>query len=240
MLFSYALLGLLWFHAPLTSRFNLIGLIVVSATLALQKVIWFALILFRNRSFQATNIATKEGKDLNDTTKDALCRLVISLERPWKYEPGQYVYIRIPRLGSRRSYGRIESHPFQIAWYENDNEGFVRRIHILVEARRGFSRRLDSHLDTELPSTSIHDLEPLAKPDIRVQLEGPYGNVHVVDYDKIILISNGIGVVSHLAIVKYLLALGARTRTRRIDLIWYSQGKSWHVRLARPLLANTA
>lgn len=85
---------------------------------------------------------------------------------------------------------------------------------------------MDRHINTGLPRTSVHDLEPLKKPDIRVQLDGPYGDVQVVNYEKVILISNGIGISSHLATIKYLLALGARTRTRRIDLIWYSQSES--------------
>jgi predicted ferric reductase len=205
ILLLYTFLGLLWSHASLKSHFNLIGLITISAILTVQKVIYVGLIFFRNRSFRATNIAT------SDKAKHALCQLVSTLERPWKYQPGQYVYIRIPRLGLWRWYDRIESHPFQIAWYDNGDGDFIHSIHVPVEPQMGFSRRLETELSIE---------------DIKVQLEGPYGDMQIVNYDKIILISNGIGIVSHLAAVKYLLSLGARTRTRRIDLIWYSQSKS--------------
>lgn len=221
----YALLGLLWSHAPLTSRFNLIGLIIVSVIIGLQKAVLLASIFFRNKSFRATNLGIKEGKDPKDRSKNALCRLVVSVERPWKYRPGQYVYVRIPRLGLRRSCGRIESHPFQIAWYESNDGELVNKIHILAEARRGFSQRLNNHSNTELPRTTVHDLEPLAKSNIKVQLEGPYGDFQVVNYERVILLSNGIGIVSHLAIVKYLLWLKNRTITRRVDLIWYSQSE---------------
>ena len=84
-------------------------------------------------------------------------------------------------------------------------EAEVDEIHVLIQHSNGISAH-------------IHKAE-------HAFIDGPYGGLpELLSADKLILVSNGIGIASHLAIVKYIVELPLNQCVpRRVDLVWYAQ-----------------
>ena len=188
---------------PLDNTFNKIALSLVSSVFILEKLIAIVYILFRNRSLRAVNLASVE-------TYNTITKLVVTIETPWKYYPGQFVYLRIPGIPGPSFYStRFQTHPYMLAWVSPDDGNNVSECQFLIESRRGFSKWLNCCLLSEC----------------KIQIDGPYGSMRDINnYEKVVLISDGIGLTSHLSIVQYLLNLKlSKNKTRRIDMTWFSQ-----------------
>lgn len=100
-----------------------------------------------------------------------------------------------------------------VAWPIYDDKGQLKTAILLVQTHRGFTRRL------QMSSTSS------------ALIDGPYGGSEIESlarYDKVLLMSCGIGLASHLGTAHHLL-LAHNTQTariRRLTLVWLleSQG----------------
>ena len=95
-----------------------------------------------------------------------------------------------------------------IAWVSENEKGQATTIILLVQCYRGFTRRLK-----------------IANTDLPALIDGPYGGLEadsLTKYDKILLMSNGIGIAAHLYTARYLLfAHNQQTaRVRRLTVVW--------------------
>lgn len=69
------------------------------------------------------------------------CHLTITLRRPWRVMPGQYVYVTLPEA-ARHRLGRLQAYPYMVAWAESDEHGADKTLVLLVERRHGFSSNI--------------------------------------------------------------------------------------------------
>ena len=138
------------------------------------------------------------------------CHLEIQLRRLWDVQPGQYLFVTIPRLGILSSFQR---HPFWIVWWENDPKRGMMQLDMLVRKRRGFTRRLLSYRDDEYVTW-------ISRPFGRSENFGDYGSV--------LMLATDVGITAHLPYLKSLMQgrLEASIRTRRVVVIWQVQDSS--------------
>lgn len=236
---SYIYITVLWFHLPLNNRYNLITLTIASSLVAAQKILQIATLYYRNRSLSAAVNAASIRRF------ETIACLKITPRRPWKYTPGQYVYLRVPRVQNWTDivFNRFQTHPYQIAWYsDEEGEQQVSKVYLIIQRRKGFSKWVNKasiiqidpadelemesytkYIDPEIPGSSGNLSTKQYETFPRVQIQGPYGGHQPEQYEKLVLLSNGIGMASHLAVAKYLIEVGNRSLTRRINLVWYSQ-----------------
>lgn len=126
----------------------------------------------------------------------------VSVPRPWRVKPGQFIFLSIPKLGV---FTGLRGHPFMISWWEHDQRGLT--LSLLVKSRAGFTAELDRHTD---------------KP-LQAFIDGPYGVQHDFgEYETVIMFATGIGIAGCIPYIKDLL-LGynsCEVRTRRIRVAW--------------------
>jgi predicted ferric reductase len=201
LLFALALMGLLWFHVPLKHRQSMICLTVASGVWILQECLWVGRIWYQNfRSHTSKAMSLIQHSSVDGKAEAVDMTLV--LKRPWKIQPGQYVYITLPGV-SRHHGGFAQSHPYTIAWAEGSE------ITLLIQRHTGFSNDLFTSSKTAHSSTVV---------------DGPYGHPQLLlDYDKVLFIASGIGIAAHLLAIKSLLEAheNQSARVRRITLIWF-------------------
>jgi hypothetical protein len=171
-----------------------------------QKLSWLLFFVYRNfGSGPACRASITRFPRLG--TSEEVLQVRIDLKKPWTPTPGQFVYMSLPALRTLRL-GVLESHPFMVAWPEIDEGGKLKSIVLLVQAYRGFTRRL---LLTNFTGSAL--------------IDGPYGGTETQalgNYDKVLLLSSGIGLASQLSTARYLLlAHNQQTaRIRRLTLAW--------------------
>jgi hypothetical protein len=158
---------------------------------------------------------------------DVVC-LKVRLARPWKFEPGQHAYIYMPSIGL------WTSHPFSVAWSDEDdedmgsdkdslpkgNQGVVHRrrhcnIYFLIKAQSGFTHKLWKKARRS----------PTRHVIARAFLEGPYNSQKLDSYGTAILFAAGIGITHQVPHVRELVTgYGNGTvATRRVTLVWIIQ-----------------
>jgi hypothetical protein len=123
------------------------------------------------------------------------------------------VYLSIPAL---RGFGLgiMEAHPFMVAWTIDDESGCLKTIVLIVQSHKGFTHRLKM----------AHGLP-------RAFIDGLYGGSDAETlgtYDKVLLLSSGIGIAAYLNTARYLLLAHNKqtARVRRLTIAWLleSQG----------------
>jgi hypothetical protein len=85
----------------------------------------------------------------------------------------------------------LESHPFMIAWVSDNENGHATTIMLLVQRYKWFTCRLQ-----------------IVKTDTSALMDGPYGDLEAklfTNYDKVLLMSNGIGIAAYLYTARCLL-----------------------------------
>ena len=205
MILALAVVVALWSHLSVrqaTSRFILLAGFCMWALLS---AILFGVNLARNIRLG--------GRYLAETTvepKDGLYVLQVIVPRYWSVQDGQYVYLRMFRVGLF-----LERHPFMICWSEKIAEDDIEyrrggrmRLYILMKPQRGFTKSL-----ANLTGTSI-----------MTWVDGPYGKAHdeFGDYGTVVMIADGTGVAPQLLSVRTLSKKiqDCEVRTRRIILLW--------------------
>jgi NAD(P)H-flavin reductase len=164
-------------------------------------------LIFRNfpsyskglKSFQFNSLQILHFSDKIPQISDTRAVLLeLTLVRPWKFCPGQYIYLCIPR-DSITSY--LQYHPFYISSWPDHNT-----IKLLVERRHGFTK----------------DLNLLGNKS-KVLILGPYrSTINLKQYGTVLLFATGIGIAAQLSYIKYLLAEYKRGRVmvKKIFLYW--------------------
>jgi predicted ferric reductase len=205
-LLAVAILVLLWLHIRVLNTYMLVCFATAASTYLLQKATWLLQIVYRNVGSSPTSRATILRSSQAGHPGEII-QIQVNTKRPWSVVPGQFIYLSLPHLRSL-GLGLLESHPFMIAWVSDNEKGHATTITLLVQCYKGFTRRLQ-----------------IAKNDTTALVDGPYGGLvarSFSDYDKILLMSNGIGIAAHLYTARYLLLAHDRqtARVRRLTLIW--------------------
>lgn len=162
------------------------------------------------------------------------------MARPWKFRPGQHIYICIP------SVGLWTYHPFSVAWNEKehlpiDEKGLVmtqqdvisvqkETISLLVRRRTGFTDTLYKRA-LKSADSSVY---------LSAFVEGPYGAIHDLDsYGTVLLFAGGIGITHHVPFIRHLVQGYADgvVAARRVTLVWTIQSPE-HLEWVRPWMTN--
>lgn len=142
--------------------------------------------------------------------RDEALRIRLHHKRPWRAQPGQYIYLILPRI----SFGT--SHPFSIAWaqevYSAQGTRQSSTIDLIVRCRSGFTKKLFNETVSE----------PGQKLTTVALIEGPFGSEDLSSYGTVVLFAAGIGVTHHLQQILHLTKSYANhtAAVRRITLVW--------------------
>jgi len=189
---------------------DLIGIILISSSgcFVLSFLYRYAVQLFRNLTLRNCDIIRVSDAD----TFDDCSLLGLSLPRAWTMEPGQYVYLT---LLTSKALSWAQRHPFVITWWDDDPTGTSSKtIYIMIESRKGWSRRIFRH------AKSLQNFI--------CWLDGPYGHHRgIFQHGCVLLFATGAGMFAILPFVKHLtdLAHNSATNTRRIKVVWYTDQK---------------
>ncbi|KAL7275679.1 hypothetical protein RUND412_001366 [Rhizina undulata] len=191
-------------------------------------------IVYRNVSRKITT-ATVEA-----LPGDAV-RVTLRLARPWKFRPGQHVYLYMPSIAL------WTSHPFTISWseeeqvvrYDDEKLSLHRQdimhvgdktMSLIIRARTGFTNTLFK--------------KAFNSPDkvftSKALVEGPYGKVDTLgSYGTVVLIAGGVGITHPVPYVRELVDGYAKgtVATRRITLVWVIQSPE-HLEWIRPWMTD--
>ncbi|OQE18874.1 hypothetical protein PENFLA_c020G01723 [Penicillium flavigenum] len=207
----------LWYHLQ-----NLLQQRVLLGTLILwgiDRAGRLAILLWRNLSSRPTT-ATVE------VLSGSVARVDVAVARPWRFRPGQYMYLYMPCLGL------WTSHPFTVAWSStseslnvNEKRGSggssdaltggspTTTMSVLIKGQDGFTKKLLRKAEDS--------------PEGRIQAmalaEGPFGGIHSLgSYGTLLLIAGGIGITHPVSYLNEVIATFTeqKTATRKVHLVW--------------------
>lgn len=152
-------------------------------------------------------------------------RITLRIAKPWKFTPGQHVYMYMP------SVGLWTSHPFSLAWsdaqndYSNEKSLPMARQDIFAAKKTTMSliiRRRTGFTDQMFRKA---EMSPAGKFITTAFVEGPYGNQSFQSYGTVMLFAAGVGITHQLPHVRDLVATYANgtCATRKVVLVWIIQ-----------------
>lgn len=169
---------------------------------------------------------------------DAL-RVTLRIAKPWKFRPGQHVYMYMP------SVGLWTSHPFTLAWshdvagpYGEKQLPMARQdtlgsktvsMSLIIRRRTGFTDRMFKKAERS-PGGSFMTT---------AFVEGPYGNQSFQSYGTVMLFAAGVGITHQVPHVRDLVAAYANgtCATRKVTLVWIIQSPE-HLEWIRPWMTQ--
>lgn len=140
--------------------------------------------------------------------KDDVCNgmhIIIDVAKSWDFKAGQTVYITIPTVSF---WAFTKSHPFTIVWWTCQKDGSA-TIEILVEKKKGFTRRL--------ASLNINMVK------FNVLVEGPYGyEKNISSYSNVLLFGTNFGIAAQIPYLRRLIEgyKQLKIMTRRVRVFW--------------------
>ncbi|KAJ6151522.1 Riboflavin synthase-like beta-barrel [Penicillium chermesinum] len=225
-------MGFLWIHlnGMIAQRYLLASIILW----ALERLVRLIFLAYRNFGYDPTK-ATVEVMP-----GDAM-RITLCLARPWKFRPGQHIYLYIPAVAL------WTSHPFSVAWSDTEdaishektlpmaNHDLLHAPHrttlsLLVRRRTGMTDKLFQYAANSLGS----------RVTLRAFAEGPYGSLHSMDsYGTTMLFAGGVGISHQVPFVRHLVEGFAEgtVATRRLTLVWIIQSPE-HLEWIRPWMTS--
>ena len=129
-------------------------------------------------------------------------KIILSNLGKFKFHPGQMIYLRILRVSP------LQSHPFEISWWQEDEHGYATSVSLLIKTRGGFTKDL---------------LRYAASGELLACIDGPYGNpLDLGGYGCIMMFATGIGIAAHIPYIKDILNKRKRwmSPARSISLAW--------------------
>lgn len=168
-------------------------------------------------------------------------KVTLRVVRPWRFRPGQHVYLYMP------SVGLWTSHPFTIAWSQEttsypDEKGLPSRnqnilsrssksthMSLIIRRRTGFTDRLWQKAERS----------PSGKFIAKAFVEGPYGSKNFKSYGTVMLWAAGVGITQQVPHVRDLVRAYANgtCATRRVTLVWIIQSPE-HLEWIRPWMTE--
>lgn len=200
LVISIGIVVCLWLQVTRLSDIHTSCLFVATGLWSAEKLVWLGRVLFdrmRNND-RITVIATRESAGSDVTT------IQIQSRRPRKIRYGQHIFIAVPSI-PHNVIGRLQAHPYMVAWEEKDNDGQI--LTLLSAQRAGFSRMIN-----------------FCESGTRVRVDGPYGGTKSLEsFDKVLFVASGIGVTAHLLAIRHLVQThnNKTSRVRRLSLLWF-------------------
>jgi predicted ferric reductase len=166
-------------------------------------------------------------------------RITLRIAKPWRFRPGQHVYMYMP------SVGLWTSHPFTLAWsQEVDSYAGEKALpasrqdvlgkkavsmSLIIRRRTGFTDRMWSKAERS----------PQGKFLTTAFVEGPYGNQSFQSYGTVMLFAAGVGITHQVPHVRDLVAAYANgmCATRKVVLVWIIQSPE-HLEWIRPWMTQ--
>ncbi|CAK4031494.1 related to ferric-chelate reductase [Lecanosticta acicola] len=166
-------------------------------------------------------------------------RVTLRTARPWKFRPGQHVYLYIPHIGM------WTSHPFSLAWSEDGkdlaNEKTLPMSRQDITAAKATSMSLIIRRRTGFTDALYRKAEQCtAGPLITTAyVEGPYGHESFQSYGTVMLFAAGVGISHQVPHVRDLVASYANgtSATRKVVLVWIIQSPE-HLEWIRPWMTQ--
>ena len=166
-------------------------------------------------------------------------RVTLRIAKPWKFRPGQHIYMYMP------SVGLWTSHPFTLAWSQEiagaGNEKPLPMARQDVLGSRSISMSLIIRRRTGFTDRMFKKAEqtPGGKFMTTAFVEGPYGNQSFQSYGTVMLFAAGVGITHQVPHVRDLVAAYANgtCATRKITLVWIIQSPE-HLEWIRPWMTQ--
>ncbi|KAK6431979.1 hypothetical protein LTR95_011853 [Oleoguttula sp. CCFEE 5521] len=166
-------------------------------------------------------------------------RVTLRIAKPWKFRPGQHIYMYMP------SVGLWTSHPFSLAWSSEDDDPHnekglpMSRQDIFAAKQTTMSliiRRRTGFTDTMFKKA---ELSPAGKFTTTTFVEGPYGNQSFASYGTVMLFAAGVGITHQVPHVRDLVAgySNGTVATRKVVLVWIIQSPE-HLEWIRPWMTS--
>lgn len=222
----------LWRHVRSSQTLSRILLIVVFGGLLASTIFQSLKQLYKNTTWDKHGVRvvrTLAARRCGD------CLIVkIQLRRPWKIQPGEFIYLRLLTMKSASIFQR---HPFVITWWEGggavgetdeakgreDNEstgywnnaGKAQVVYVMIDPQRGWTRNVTSN-DSAFENQVAW-------------LDGPFGSPYrLEEYSNVVLFASGNGIFAQLPLLKDL-ATGLKAsaiQTRRVKLVWQAESSN--------------
>jgi predicted ferric reductase len=192
----------IWWHIGKQRYIDRILLLIGIGVFAAFDILRFARILYQN-------FTTKQAwVRASAVERNGVILLRLELPRRWKIQPGDFVYLRCLSISP---WSLFESHPFSIAWWEEDKNlsGQATTIYLLINPQHGFTSRLLHRSNQNRP--------------LQMAIDGPFGKVvKTSNYGTIVLFATGIGIAALIPFIKAIMddQKAGRTSVRRMSLIW--------------------
>ncbi|TKX23546.1 ferric/cupric reductase transmembrane component-like protein 4 [Elsinoe australis] len=169
---------------------------------------------------------------------DAL-RVTLRIARPWKFQPGQHVYLYLPTIGW------WTNHPFSLAWSDDYQDVYSEKgvsmerqdilairkttMSLIIRRRTGFTDKLWSRAENA----------PQGRFVTKAFVEGPYGHQNLNSYGTVMLFAAGVGITHQVPFLRSLVAdyANGTCATRRVTLVWIIQSPE-HLEWIRPWMTD--
>ncbi|GAB1735153.1 hypothetical protein NU219Hw_g220t1 [Hortaea werneckii] len=191
-----------------------------------------------------TIIRRNTGNGLTKAEVEALpgdaVRITLRIAKPWRFQPGQHVYMYMPTVGL------WTSHPFSLAW-SDDQPSFpnekalpsstqdlfapkkAQSMSLIVRRRTGFTDKMFKKAERS----------PGGKFITTAFVEGPYGEQCLQSYGTVMLFAAGVGITHQVPHVRDLVNAYAdgTCATRKVVLVWIIQSPE-HLEWIRPWMTQ--
>lgn len=166
-------------------------------------------------------------------------RVTLQVARPWRFYPGQHIYLYMPSIGL------WTSHPFSVVWSQEETVSEREKIlpttnidqfapkkttmSLVIRRRTGFTNSLYRKAEVaqggKLSATAF--------------VEGPYGCQSFKSYGTVMLYAAGVGITHQVPHVRDLVQSYAEgtCATRRVILVWVIQSPE-HLEWIRPWMTQ--
>lgn len=166
-------------------------------------------------------------------------RVTLRVAKPWKFTPGQHVYMYMPTIGL------LTSHPFSLAWSEEEDEWNTEKALPVTRQDAFGSRRTNMSLiirrRTGFTDTLFKkaEMSPGGKFTTSAFVEGPYGEQSFASYGTVMLFAAGVGITHQVPHVRDLVAgyANGTHATRKVTLVWIIQSPE-HLEWIRPWMTQ--
>ncbi|KAK0260489.1 hypothetical protein B0A54_13707 [Friedmanniomyces endolithicus] len=190
-------------------------------------------------------VRTNLGNGVTKAEVEALpgdaVRVTLRIAKPWKFQPGQHIYMYMP------SVGLWTSHPFSLAWSdEQPTFGAAEKAlplsrQDLFAARKSASMSLIIRRRTGFTDKMYRKAELSAGGKFMTTafVEGPYGHQNFQSYGTVMLFAAGVGITHQVPHVRDLVAAHAdgMCATRKVILVWIIQSPE-HLEWIRPWMTQ--
>ena len=217
---AVTVLTTLFFHAAHEKRARIYLITGASA--------WGFALTLRNTTLAYRSLGTRSAILGYSKDEFGVVQVAVDIRRPWKFGPGQYAYLTVPRVSTTAVF---QSHPFMITWWDESQ----RRAFFLVSPQNGFSRNLLLHRSNWIKAGKAFlgkDID--FQPSLTTMVEGPYGQCDDLgSFGTVIMIATGLGIAAQIPYIRHLLEAhrNREVRTQSIILYWQVQREC---RLTKP------